>query len=442
MGRRSRLPRDPVEAYIDDLTHDGRGVAHVADKAVFVHGALPGENVRFVYRARRKQFDEGAVVEVLQASPQRVEARCPHFAECAGCSLQHLDYSAQLEAKHNVLVQALQRIGGIEPERWRQPVASEPWHYRRKARLSVRDVPGKGRVLVGFRERNGRYVADMHECHVLRRELGFLLDDLSALMGELSIARWIPQIEYAAGDDAAILVIRHLEPLNDNDLRRLSDFQRSSGMTIGLQSGGPETVVDLQGEAPDDLSYTVDGGELRLTFGPLDFVQINAGINEAIIARVLEEARLTGAERVLDLFCGLGNLTLPMARRCAAIVGVEGEAGLVARAHRNAEANGLANAEFHTADLREDHGSAGWARPGYDVVVIDPPRSGAREALPMIAATRADRVIYVSCNPGTLARDLGALTTDHGYRLESAGIFDMFPHTAHVECLAVLSRAQ
>ena len=440
MSRRKRRERTPVEAEIEDLSHDGRGVARIDGKTVFIHGALPGETVRFIFRSRRKQFDQGEVTEVLRPSPHRVEPPCPHFDVCAGCSLQHLAYAEQLQAKHKVVVQALARIGNVTPERWFDPIAAPPLHYRRKARLSVRDVPGKGRVLVGFRERNGRYVADMTRCLVLREELGESLSALSALMGELSISRDIPQIEYAGGDEQAVLVIRHLAPLSPEDHECLVTFEREHAFVIALQAGPPESIVGLDGEPVDDLTYVVDDGAIRFAFAPTDFVQVNAAINERILGQAIELLRPGPDDRILDLFCGLGNLSLPLARRCHAVMGVEGEQTLVDRARANALANGIDNAQFDVADLREDHRGAVWAQETYDIVVVDPPRSGAAEVLPLLQDIAPQQILYVSCNPGTLARDLGTLVNDYGYRLTDCGAFDMFPHTAHVESMARLER--
>ena len=441
MGRRQarRLPAAPVLLEITDLGHDGRGVGRVEDKAVFVHGALPGEQVRARLIARNRRHDEAVCVEVVRPSPDRIEPACPWFEQCGGCALQHLDHPAQLRFKHKRLVDNLTRIGEVQPREWLEPLAAEPWFYRRRSRLSARLVQAKGRVLVGFREKQGRFVADVGHCRVLHPDFSDLLGSLSELLGQLSVADAVPQIETASGDEASAIVIRHLRPLESVDVMRLKQWSEAEGIAVYLQPKGPESVHRLWPEA-HQLSYRLPDFDLGLDFHPQHFVQVNGELNRQLVQRALDLLAPQTDERVLDLFCGLGNFTLPLARRAAHVTGVEGAAELIEAARANAQANGLNNVEFDVADLAADVSSRPWLRAGFDAALIDPPRSGAFEILPVVAASGARRLLYVSCNPATLARDAGELVRRHGFELISAGIADMFPHTAHVESIALFER--
>jgi len=427
------------EADIIDLSHDGRGVARIDGKTVFVAGALPGERVRLRRVHRHRNFDEAKVEEILQRAPQRIEPRCPHFGTCGGCSLQHLPPQAQIEAKQHVLAENFERIGKVAPARWLEPLVGEPWGYRRKGRLSVKWVAKKDKVLVGFREDNPRFVADLSECHTLLPEVGSRIAALGALVGGLEARAQIAQIEIAAGDEVVSLTFRNLAPLSAHDRAALVAFGQANGLAILLQPGGPDTVVPLW---PDSvaLSFRIPAADVEVAFRPLDFIQVNAGMNQRMIARALELLGLRAGDRVLDLFCGLGNFTLPIARRVATVVGVEGEAALVARSRENAARNGVANAEFHAADLLQDHRAAAWAQAPYDRILLDPPRSGAAAVLEYLPRKGTDRIVYVSCHPGSLARDAGTLVHRHGFQLVAAGVMDMFPHTAHVESIALFER--
>ena len=442
MGKRSRrkLPTEPVIVEITDLAHDGRGVGRVEGKAVFVHGALPGETVSARVIDVARKHDEAVCQEVIQASPERVEPECPWFNECGGCALQHLDHKAQLKWKHKRLVDNLERLGEVSPEQYLEPIADEPWFYRRRARLSARWVKAKDRVLVGFREPQGRFVADVGHCRVLHPDFSNRLESLSALLGRLSVSAAIPQIETASGDDGSAIVIRHLEPLSDGDMAELKQWSTDEGIAVYLQSKGPDTVYRL---APENhqLHYRIDEFDLELAFHPQNFVQVNGRINRKLLTRALELLDIKGDERVLDLFCGLGNFTLPLATRAAHVTGVEGASELIEAARANAIANGLDDKiELEVADLTESVADRAWYRAGFDAVLIDPPRSGALEILPVVAGSGAKRVVYVSCNPATLARDAGVLVREHGFKLVTAGIADMFPHTAHVESIALFER--
>ncbi|MBX3689660.1 23S rRNA (uracil(1939)-C(5))-methyltransferase RlmD [Dokdonella sp.] len=428
-----------TEVSITDLSHDGRGVAHIDGKAVFVAGALPGEVacVRIVKRSRH--FDEAKVEELLQRSPERIEPRCPHFGSCSGCSLQHLPPAAQITAKQRVLAENFERIGKVAPLRWLEPLTAEPWGYRRKGRLSVKWVSKKDKALVGFREDNPRFVADLSECHTLLPAVGLRLAELSRLVGSLTAREQIAQIEIAAGDQCVALTFRHLQPLVDSDRAALVAFAKAHEIAILLQSGGPDSVVPLWPERVS-LSFRIPEFDIDIAFQPLDFIQVNGGMNLRMITRAVELLELNPSDRVLDLFCGLGNFTLPMARRAGEVVGVEGEAALVARSRENAQANGIGNVEFFAADLAADQADAPWARRSYHKLLLDPPRSGAAAVLDYLPRKGCDLVVYVSCHPGSLARDAGTLVNRHGFTLEAAGVMDMFPHTAHVESIALFKR--
>ncbi|MFP4207733.1 MAG: 23S rRNA (uracil(1939)-C(5))-methyltransferase RlmD [Wenzhouxiangella sp.] len=438
-ARRRKLPAEPVVAGISDLGHDGRGVGRVDDKAIFVHGALPGETVRARVVGRNRRYDEALCEEVIEPSPDRVEPACAWFDQCGGCALQHLAHHAQLTFKHKRLVDNLARIGEVEPDQWLPPLAAEPWFYRRRSRLSARLVAGKGRVLVGFREKQGRFVADVGHCRVLHPDFSHRLDSLSALIGSLSVADAVPQIETASGDDGSAIVIRHLRELTSDDVMRLKQWSETEGIAVYLQPKGPDTVHRLWPEV-HQLSYRLEAFDLSLAFHPQHFIQVNAGLNQLLVEQAVALLAPGPDERVLDLFCGLGNFTLPLARQAGSVTGVEGSAALIEAARANASANGLDNVEFDVADLAEDVSARPWYRQGFDAALIDPPRSGAFEILPVVAGSGARRLVYVSCNPATLARDAGELVRRHGFRLTSAGIADMFPHTAHVESIALFER--
>lgn len=439
---RTRRPQQFVELELDitDLSHDGRGVARHEGKAVFVTGALPGEKVRAQARVSRKQFDEGGTIEVLAASPHRVTPRCAHFGVCGGCVLQHLAPQAQVAAKQHTLAENFERIGQVRPERWLEPLVGEPWNYRRKARLGVKFVPKKGRVLAGFREAaDPRFIADVSRCEVLVEGVGSRVAAIAELVDAMDARAQIPQIEIAAGDDRTALVFRNLQPLSDEDRARLVAFGEREGFAIFLQPGGNDTVVPIDGGA-EELHFALPAHGVDYAFRPLDFIQVNGAMNQRMIDHALSLLDPAPHERVLDLFCGLGNFTLPLARRCAQVVGVEGDAGLVRRAHENARRNGIGNVDFHAADLVGDLRNEPWVRQGFDALLLDPPRTGADATIAQLPLDGIGRIVYVSCHPGSLARDAGLLVRDHGYRLAAAGVMDMFPHTAHVESIALFEK--
>ena len=437
----ARLDRTPFQARILDLSHDGRGVARREDgKTVFISGALPGETVLAEATARSRRFDEARTLQVLEASPDRVEPRCPHFGTCGGCVLQHLDEGRQILAKQHVLLENLERIGRVQPGEVLPPLTASSWGYRRKGRFSVRRVNRKDRTLVGFREQDPRFVADLRECHTTIPQVGMKIEALAALVDRLQAREHIPQIEFIAGDGPVALTVRHLVPLEESDRAALAAFGREHGFAIFLQPGGVDSVHPLDPGHVPELAFRLPQWNVELAFQPLDFIQVNGRLNELMIARALEMLDTAPEHRVLDLFCGLGNFTLPLARQVREVVGVEGDPGLVARARANAERNGLDNARFHAADLTRDQRGAPWMRQGFDRLLLDPPRSGAEEVLKQLPLQDIDRIVYVSCHPGSLARDAGFLVHERGYRLVSAGVMDMFPHTAHVESIALFVR--
>jgi 23S rRNA (uracil1939-C5)-methyltransferase len=425
---------------VSALTHEGEGIVREG-KTAFVAGALPGERVSFRRVRRRKQHDEAQLIEVHERAPDRVEPRCAHFGVCGGCVLQHLDPASQILAKEQELRNGLERIARTQPGTWLEPMRGPVWHYRRRARLGVRYVPKKERTLVGFRERSAPYVADLRRCEVLLQPIDGLLAPLSEMLTAFDKRACIPQIEVAVADNAAALVLRIMEALTAADVARLREFERIHRIRFYLQPGGLDTVRRLDGAPTDEapLHYTLPPFELRLDFEPTDFIQVNGAINATLVERAVDLLDPGPQSGVLDLYCGLGNFTLALARRAGSVTGVEGDAQLIERARRNARNNGIANASFHVANLAQPpRADAEWLEKGYTHVLLDPPRVGAQEMLPTIARFEPQRVLYISCHPGSLARDIGMLVHDHGFVLRAAGVLDMFPHTAHVESIAIL----
>lgn len=435
--RKKKLPPEPQHALVENLSHNGRGVARIDGKTVFIDRALPGEEVMFRYTCIRSQYDEGVVTEVLKASPHRIQPECEFFEVCGGCSLQHLDSVEQIRKKQSVLLEDFKRIGKVEPTHVMPSLTGPIWGYRQKARLGVRYVRKKERVLVGFREKHSAFLADMQSCKILTPIIGERLEELSVMIRQLSCYDQIAQIEVAIGDDAAALIFRHLVDLTEADREILSAFGQQYGFQIYLQPKGPDSIHLLW---PDSavLNYYLPDHDISLEFQPGDFTQVNAEINRKMVNLALQLLDADQDDRVLELFCGLGNFSLPLARRVGHVTAVEGDVSLIKRARQNAERNGISNVEFHTANLMEDVTGLPWLRKqSYDKVVLDPPRSGAAEMIPHIASVNPRRIVYVSCNPSTLARDTGMLVHEHGYKLMQAGVMDMFPHTAHVESIAL-----
>lgn len=440
MARKKR--REPETATIQSMTHDGRGVAGVDGKKAFVAGALSGETVQFIRRKSRRNYDEAELLQVIDPSPERIEPRCEAFGRCGGCSLQHVSAVQQREIKEQTLRDNLQRIGAVTPAVWLPPLAADQWQYRRRARLAVKHVPAKGRTLVGFRERHASLITDMHRCEILADPLGDMLDDFSELIGQLSIRARLPQIEIAVGDNDVALVFRVLDPPSEADKAALSAFGAAQQLRIYLQSGGLDTVTPLYpATVVEPLHYSLPEFDIKLAFEPLDFIQINREINEQMVHFAVQSLEAGPEDRVLDLYCGIGNFSLPLARGAGTVLGVEGDASLVSRAAQNAEQNGIDNVQFRVADLAKIDGTENWVRSGWDRMLLDPARSGANEVVTRMHLFAPQRIVYVSCHPGTLARDAGTLVNQQGYRLESAGIIDMFPHTAHVESIAIFSKS-
>lgn len=439
MSRRKRIPRDPQAAIIDTLSHEGRGITNINGKTTFIQGALPGEEIMFKYTNRRSRFDEGYTVEVIKASGQRRTPECPHFGVCGGCSLQHLSSEDQIGHKQSVLLQQFEHIGSVKPESLFEPLMGPEWGYRRKARLGVKYVIKKEKVLVGFREIYSRFVADLDSCKVLHPDVGEKLNELKELIGKLDIYQQLPQIEVAISDDETVLVIRHLAPLSVEDKQQLAEFEKTQKVIIYLQPKGPDSVVRLSDTSFGGLKYRIPDHNIEIVFHPTDFTQVNTDINRKMINRVLDLLQLTGKDNVLDLFCGLGNFTLPIARSAGKVTGVEGDTGLIERARFNAIHNSLKNTEFVVANLMDENLVASFLNQTYNKVLLDPPRSGAKEIIEKLDLSSTEILVYVSCNPATLARDSGILVQQKKMKLVKAGVMDMFPHTSHVESIALFT---
>lgn len=469
--RKKPLPEGEFTAQIVDLAEDGRGVARIEGKVCFVAGALPGETVKFRYTRVHKDADEGDVTELLVRSPDRVEPPCPHFGVCGGCSLQHLAPPAQIALKQKQLIEALRRVGKIEPIEIAPPLTGPSEGYRRRARLGVKYVDKRGTALVGFRERASPFLAALDSCAVLDPRVGQKLRALGECIASLSIRSHLPQIEVACADtvsakqgvreaqdrpasaptslrsdtvtracaEPVALVLRIMRPLSDEDRSRLLQMARANDFTLYVQTGGPATVQPMVPPAPV-LAYSPDGSNDQLHFEPTDFIQINATVSQQAVRQALAWLRPQPGERVLELFCGLGNFSVPLARAGARVTAVEGEASLVERARANAERLGL-DIAFHASDLFQPRADAAWLQAPFSAVLLDPPRAGAEAMMPVIGALKPARIVYVSCHPGTLARDAGMLVHGHGYRLVRAGVMDMFPHTTHVESMALFEHA-
>lgn len=421
------------------LAHDGRGVAQVNGKTVFLFGALPQEKVTFKYIRRQRQFDEGIVVEVIQANPERIQPVCIHADSCGGCRLQHLSSASQIAYKQQVLLDHLEHFGKLlPPVTLLPPLAGDTWGYRRKARLSVRYVKKKNKLLIGFHEKQGRFVADLSVCHVLDATVGQNLSALREMLEKISIREAIPQIEVAVGDNATVLVLRHLLPLSTEDRALLQEFALQHNIVWYLQAGDPSTITPLATEV--NLHYELPAFNLSLQFLPVDFVQINASINQKLVQQAIALLEIKPTDIILDLFCGLGNFSLAMARYAKHVVGVEGDIEMVKRARLNAQKQGITNIDFYAADLTQDVSKMPWWRQKYDKLLLDPARSGAWEIVQAIEQLGVEKIVYVSCNPATFARDAGELVHKHGYQLLQVGILDMFPHTQHVEAIGIFSK--
>ncbi len=428
-------------ADIESLDHEGRGVAHVSGKAIFIEGALPGERVSYTAFRRKPTFENAHADAILKASSQRVAPRCPHFGVCGGCSMQHLDPRAQAAAKQRVLEDAFWHIARLRPESILPPIIGPSWGYRRRARLTVRKVEKKGGVLVGFHEKRSSYVAVMDSCAILPPPISALLPELKRLVASLSIPDRLPQIELAVGDTPAALVFRILEPLTPADEDVLRAFADRHGVHVWLQTGGPDSAALFHPADGGWPAYRLPDFDVTLRFRPTDFTQVNHDVNRVLVRRAMGLLGVRPGEKIADMFCGLGNFTLPLARLGAHVVGVEGSAPLIARAKENAVLNGLADRiDYRVANLFEvtPEALAAWGR--FDKMLIDPPREGAVELVKSFDEGAPSRIVYVSCNPATLARDAAVLVHEKNYRLRAAGIANMFPQTSHVESIALFER--
>ena len=428
-------------ATIESLDHEGRGIAHVEGKAIFIDGALPGEEVEYASHRRKPRYEQASALAVLRPSAARVEPACRHFGVCGGCSMQHLDPSAQAAAKQRVLEDALWHIGRVRAEMLYPLIQGPAWGYRRRARLSARFVEKKGGALVGFREKSSSFVADMDSCEVLPPAISALLPRLRELIAGLSLRECLPQIEVAVGEAAPVLVLRVLQPPTGDDEARLRAFADAQGVVLYLQSGGPGTVTLFHPVVVPPLSYRLPEFDLELQFGPSDFTQVNQDVNRMLVRRAMGLLAPHPGERIIDMFCGLGNFTLPIARSGAQVLGVEGATALVARAQSNAAHNGLSsNTAFRVANLfaATEESLAELGR--CDKMLIDPPREGAIALVKALAGSAVGRIVYISCSPATLARDAAVLVHEQGYRLRGAGIANMFPQTSHAEAIALFER--
>jgi 23S rRNA (uracil1939-C5)-methyltransferase len=455
MARRSRNRNQPPPvqevktAIIESIDQEGRGVTHVEGKTIFVDGALPNEKVTFQSIRVKASYEVANVVEILKQSNQRVTPKCPHFGLCGGCKLQHLDFAAQVAAKQRLLESDLWHIGKVKAENMLPPLYGPTWGYRHKARLSVKYVDKKERVLVGFNEKGTRYVADMNSCEVLVPEVSALIEPLQQVIEQLSIRDKLPQIELAVGEAAEVfggpvivMILRIMDALNTNDEALLMSFADTHAVQIWTQTKGPDTIKPFYPLQAPALKYSLPEFDLTYPFKPNEFTQVNPQINRVMIRRAMQLLAPQQHEKIADFFCGIGNFTLPIARSGAQVLGLEGLANLVERANESATLNEISNTKFGVADLFKMTLESLSELGRFDKWLVDPPRDGAFELVKSIDETNSpERIVYVSCNPATLARDAGVLVNEKGYVLSAAGVINMFPHTAHVESIALFVRA-
>jgi 23S rRNA (uracil1939-C5)-methyltransferase len=424
---------------IESLDREGRGVARVEGKAIFIEGGLPGETVSYSSYRRKPTYEQAIATAVHKASAARELPRCPHYGVCGGCSMQHLEPHSQVAAKQRVLEDTLWHIGKLRAETMLRAIYGQDWGYRHRARMSVRLVPKKGGVLVGFHERKSSFIADMTSCEVLPRRISDLILPLRSLIAGLSIPTRLPQIELAVGEEVTVLVLRILDALSLADEDALRGFAAQYGIQFWLQSAGPDSAEPFFPQQAPALFYSLPEFGVKIHFRPTDFTQVNHGVNRILVRRAMDLLDPRPGERIADLFCGLGNFSLPIASRGAEVLGVEGSAELVRRAVDNAHNNGLAGrARFQVANLFEAPCSVELG--GFDKLLIDPPRDGAVEVVKALGEGGPRRIVYVSCDPATLARDAEVLVHVKGYRLAAAGVINMFPHTSHVESIALFEK--
>lgn len=436
--RRKKIDTAEYTAEITDLSHEGRGIAHVNDKTTFIFNALPDETVRFKYTKKRNQIAEGASTEILTPSKDRIMPHCPNFTICGGCSLQHMTAEFQREFKRNSVLDLLKNQG-VTPEALLPTLTGPEWHYRRKARIGVKFLEQKDSVLLGFRERNSSFIAHMDECHVLDARIGLSITTLKAFIYSLDARSAIPQLEIAATDDEVALIIRHLEPLSNSDIDRIKQFASTHSFKIYLQPKGIDSITLLTGTT-ETLSYTIPEFNLTYQFLPFQFTQVNETINRKMLSQAIDLLDIQAQDRVLDLFCGIGNFSLAAATQAKQVIGVEAEPLAIEFAKKNAALNSLVNCEFFTANLFEDCTALSWARETYNKILLDPPRSGADNILSLLPAWQPQKIVYVSCNPATFARDSAQLK-GLGYTLAQLSTMDMFPHTQHTEVMGLFTKA-
>lgn len=442
MSRRAKNKSFPeITVEIKGLSHDGRGVTTIDGKAAFIHGALAGEKVLAKITKHHRRYSEGRVLEVITSAPDRVTPDCKHYGVCGGCSMQHMDINSQIQFKQQTLINQLQHFGQVTAESILPPISGTPFGYRGKARLGVRYVIKKEKLFVGFREKLSNYLTDIESCSVLHPSIGPHIQDLSTLIASLTQFEHIAQIEVAVGDQAAALVVRHLTDLPADDIEKLCAFGKEHAFHIYLQPNPPALLHKVwPNDQHERLSYALSDYQLEMLFHPLDFTQVNSQTNQLMVKQALELLNLKPSDTVLDLFCGLGNFTLPIARHAKQVTGIEGSQAMVERGYENAKHNHIANVDFYAANLMAPDTTWPWLQKSYDAVLLDPPRTGAAEIIAHMPSLNPKRIVYVSCNPATLARDAGILVNSMGYRLTKVGVINMFPHTSHIEAIALFEK--
>jgi len=439
--RRKPIPQNPVEVEITGLSHDGRGIARQDNKVMFVFGALPGETVNAKFTRCHSRYSEATTVDVINQASTRVVPKCEHFGLCGGCQLQHLAPSSQILHKQKMLEEQLVNQAKVTPEEWLPPLVSTPFGYRQKARLGVRFVEKKDALLIGFREQGNNKIAIIEGCEVLDPRVGSRIKELRDLINSLEGKMHIPQIEIAIGEEEVALVFRHLAPLSEQDIAALTTFCERFHFSLYLQPQGVDSVHKIWPvNSSLALRYVLKDQQLTYHFHPLDFTQVNQEINQQMVNQALTLLNPSSNDSILDLFCGLGNFSLPFAQKAHDVVGVEGTAQMVARATENARNNQLTNIEFHACDLSKDFAEQSWAKKQYTKIVLDPPRCGAEEIVNQISRFNVKEILYISCNPATFARDAAILVHQHGFSLAKVGVMDMFPHTAHVETMGLFRK--
>ena len=440
-AQKLRLTPGESPVLIESLDHEGRGITHVNGKVIFVEDALPGELVEYSSYQRKPSFEQAFATKIIKASSQRVAPFCPNFNTCGGCSMQHLDAGAQTAVKQRVLEDAFWHIAKLKPEVLYPPITSSTWGYRHRARLSLRYVDKKGGSLVGFREKRSSFVTVMDSCPILPPAISDLIPPLKELIGNMDARERLPQIELAIGGEQKVLVLRNMDPLSERDENLLRAFADKHGIVWYLQPKGPATAYLFHPLDTPPLAYSLPEFGLQLRFSPTEFTQVNHGVNNLLVRRAMGLLQPQPGERIADMFCGLGNFTLPIAYSGATVVGIEGSQELVDRARANAILNGLEDrCEYGVANLFEATPESLAALGRFDKMLIDPPRDGAAALVQAFDENSPKRIVYVSCKPSTLARDAATLIYEKGYKLKGAGIANMFPHTSHVESIALFER--